>query len=195
MGLKDFLFGTPGRIENVPTLTGGQGDLLSQLLGGLGGEGGGLEMGLQNIMGLLSGDPGALEAFQAPAIRQFEEQTVPGLAERFSGLGSGAQQSSAFGQALSSAGAGLSENLSAQRAGLQQNALSQLQSLLGLGLGTQAFQPTQIAGTEGFAQGALKGLGSLAGGIGSSVLGAGTMGALTPGVRGFSGGLRKLLGG
>lgn len=169
MGLKEALFGTPGRIEAFPTMTGEQQQLFSQLLGGLGGP---LSSGLGNLQALLSGSPEALEAFQRPAIRQFEEEVVPGIAERFSGMGAGAQGSSAFGQQLGAAGAGLAERLSAQRAGLQSQALSQLSQLLGLGIGTKAFQPLQIPGQEG-------GLGKLLGGVGQGLGMAG--GAMLPG--------------
>jgi len=159
-GFSDFFLGRGGRTEQVPTVTPQQKGVLDQILGGLGGQGfggGALGSGLQNIFNLLSGDQGALDAFQAPAIRQFEEQTVPGIAERFSGLGAGAQRSSAFGQQLGAAGAGLAENLSAQRAGLQSDALSQLRGLLGMGLGPQ-FQNQQIPGSEGAIHGILQGL-------------------------------------
>ena len=159
MPISDFLFGKKGKLEQFPTMTPEQQQLLSQLLGGLGGP---LGMGLQNIAQLLSGDPEALQAFQAPAIRQFEEQIVPGLAERFTGAGAGAQRSSAFQQALGGAGAGLAERLSAQRAGLQQGALGQLGGFLGAGLGAQPFGYQFTPGRGGF-------LGGLAGGAGGGL--------------------------
>lgn len=190
MGLMDSLLGTPGRIENVPTMSGEQSQLFAQLLqglGGQGGQGGPLQAGLGNLMGLLSGDQSALEAFQAPAIRQFEEQTVPGIAERFSSMGAGAQGSSAFGQQLGAAGAGLAENLSAQRSGLQSQALSQLSSLLGLGVQTPTFQSMQIPGQEG-------GLSKLFGGLGTG-LGLAGGAALPGGLAKFGGILKTLLGG
>jgi len=57
----------------------------------------------------------------------FAEQTIPGIAERFSKLG--AQKSSAFGQQLGAAGAGLEGNLAAQKQGynLQQQQMLQKQ--------------------------------------------------------------------
>jgi len=192
--IKDFFFGRGDRFEQIPTVTGGQQNILDQILGGLSGGGfgeGPLGAGLQNLMQLLSGSPEALEAFQAPALRQFEEQIVPSIAERFSGLG--AQRSSAFPQALSQAGASLAEQLSAQRAGLQSGALSQLQSLLGLGLQPQ-FQLASIPGQEGLFQKFAGGLGEILGGLGKKALGAGLLGAITPGVRGFKGGLRQVFG-
>ena len=161
--------GTPGRIEALPTLAPEQQQLLGGLVGGLGGP---LQQSLSGLMQLLTGGGEAEQAYAAPAMRQFQEQIIPDLAERFSG----AQQSSAFQQALSQAGAGLAERLAAQRAGLQAGARGQLSQMLGLGLGTSPFQYQTIPGTEG-------GLGKLLGGIGTGFgLGGG-------------GWLSKLLGG
>lgn len=104
------------------------------------------QSGQNFLQSLLQGGPEAFKQFEAPLMRQFQEQTIPQLAERFSGLG--AQSSSAFQQALGQAGAGLSERLAQLRSGLQFQALgpalqyaetpfSQAQSLLGT-----AFQPS-----------------------------------------------------
>jgi hypothetical protein len=157
-GISEFLLGKEPSMQQLPTMDPQQMQLLSQLLGGLGQP---LGQGLQNLSQMLSGEPGALEAFQAPAMRQFQEEIVPGLAERFSGMGAGAQRSSAFQQALGSAGASLAERLSAQRAGLQQGAMGQLSQLLGMGMGQRPFGYMQQEGTPGF-------FGSLAGGAGQA---------------------------
>jgi len=69
---------------------------------------------------------------------QFNQQTIPTLAERFSSMGGqGGQRSSAFPQMLGQAGAGLEEGLAAGQAqfGLQHQQL--LQQLLGIGLTPQ----------------------------------------------------------
>ena len=106
--------------------------ILSQLLSGQGGQQGGPLGFLQN---LLNPSTESAAAFEAPFKRQFQEEIIPGLAERFSGAGAGAQKSSAFQQALGQAGAGLSENLAGIRGGMQmqglQGALQLLQSVLG----------------------------------------------------------------
>jgi len=147
MGFLDFLFGKSGKSFPVQTMTGEQSDLLKQLLSGLSGP---LSSGLGNLQALLGGGEEAYKAYEAPAMRQFNEQIIPGIAARFSGLGAGAQGSSAFPQALSQAGASLSENLAAQRAGLQSQALSQLLGFLGQGLGQQSFQYQQRQPDLGF---------------------------------------------
>jgi hypothetical protein len=71
------------------------------------------------------------------ARENFQTQTIPGLAERFTALGGGAQRSSAFQGALGQAGAGLESNLAALQSqfGLQQQ--NNLMNLLGIGLTPQ----------------------------------------------------------
>jgi hypothetical protein len=69
------------------------------------------------LQDIFSSDPESFKKFAAPYMRQFNEQTIPGLAERFSGAG--AQSSSAFQNALGQAGASLQENLAGLKTGLQ----------------------------------------------------------------------------
>ena len=75
---------------------------------------------------------------------RFRTQTIPGLAERFTNMGQGAQSSSGFQDALGRAGAGLHTDLAGMRSqfGLQQ---------LGLGLRPQfenVLRPRQPGGME-----------------------------------------------
>jgi hypothetical protein len=162
MDIMDFLFGHKASYEQVPTMDPQQMQLFQQLLSGLsGGNAGGGAMGsgmgfLQNI---LSGDT---SKFEAPLMRQFNEQTVPGLAERFSGAGAGAQSSGAFGQQLGAAGAGLSENLGALRGGLQMQALGPLMQMLQTGMGAKPFETMYKPETQGF-------MGAMAPGIGQGL--------------------------
>lgn len=88
-------------------------------------EGGITEDELYNLGGdylknLFSGD---FSAFEQPLIDQFEQQIVPGIAERFAGMGAGS--SSGLNLALAEASKGLSTQLGAQKAGLMQNLLPQ----------------------------------------------------------------------
>jgi hypothetical protein len=184
--LSKFFFGRPSRFEQIPTVTPQQQNILNQLLEGLQGP---LGAGVQNLQQLLSGAPEAFEAFQAPARRSFFEQTVPQIAERFTGAD--AQRSSAFGQRLGQAGASLEENLAAQRAGLQSQALSQLQNLLGTGLRPQ-FATTQIPGQTGFLQNLLSSLGQVGGAVGTTALGGGLSGLLAG--QGFRPGIQRSFG-
>jgi hypothetical protein len=99
--------------------------LMSMLQGGAGNIQGNplYQSGSSYLQNILSNDPEAMKAFEAPHLRQFNEQTVPGLANLFGGLG--AQSSSGFQQALGQAGAGLQENLARVRGELQQGAAGQ----------------------------------------------------------------------
>jgi hypothetical protein len=190
----------PSGYSSISTLDKGQKNVLNQLMQQLSQmfRGGGADIqqnplyqsGASYLQNLLSGSPESTSAFEAPYLRQFNEQIVPGLAERFAGMGAGAQSSSAFRNALGSASSGLQENLAALRAGLQGQASDQalqyaqqpfanLSGLAGLGLGTQtkAFMPKQ----QSFWQQLLT---SGAGGVGQGV---GSLGGMW--------GLSKLFGG
>lgn len=173
-----FFTGRKERYEQVPTLTGGQGQLLNQLLGNLGpgGLGGqGYASAIQNLLGIIQGSPESYRAMEAPARQAFSQQTIPDILERFSGAG--ARSSSGLQQTLGQAGRGLETDLAAQRANLQQNAVQQLLSnFMGqsqLGLGTQAFENVFRPSEPGFLQQALSaigpGVGALAGGYGSAM--------------------------
>lgn len=168
--LRELLFGKKERIERAPRLTQEQQSLLSNLMrgGGIGQmplyqAGGGL---LQQILG--GQDTGAA-ALEAPAMRQFQEEIVPGIAERFAGLlDSGG--TSAFPQALGQAGAGLAERLAAMRSQRQMGALgpalqyAQAPGAQQLGLlGIPAFESMLRPETGGILGGALSGLGAGAG--------------------------------
>lgn len=176
----------PAGYNQLSTMNKGQRGLLQQLLSSLQGQSSNLQQsplfqqGSSFLQNLLSGSPEATAAFEAPYMRQFNEQIVPALAERFSGLGSGAQSSSAFSQALGAAGSGLQENLASLRGQMQLGALPQalgyaqqpisnLQgfSQLGLGTSTKAFAPKQLPFWQqlllGASQGGSQALGSMFG--------------------------------
>lgn len=149
----------PKGYDTVSTLNPQQQSAFSQLMAAL------QPLGLSSanyFQQLLSGSPEAFSAFEAPYKRQFEEQTVPGLSERFAGLGG--LSSSGFQQALGQAGAGLSENLASLRGGMQSNAAGQgmsgLQNLLGMS--TQSIMPQQLSFLQQL-------LSSLSGGIGQGI--------------------------
>ena len=109
------------------------------------------QSGNQYIQNLLSGNPEAYAAFEAPLMRQFQEQTMPGIAERFAGMGTGAGAggSSALYNSLGRAGADFSTNIANLRGNMQMQALPQaLQyaqqpySNAMSGFGVQSFQNT-----------------------------------------------------
>lgn len=164
------LFATPESTQQFQLKTPGQQGLQNQTIGAAG-----------NLLQQLMGGGGFNFAPLAQQARtQFQTQTIPGLAERFTAFqgGQGGQRSSAFQGALGSAGAGLEQGLAsdAARFGLQQQGLNQnLLSML-LGSGQQQsfsnlFRPRQpglfenllTGGVENFKQYAPQIISALAG--------------------------------
>jgi len=127
--------------------------------------------------GLLSDNPADFDAFAAPEMRQFNEQTIPDLAEQFAGMGSGNLSSSGFRNAAVSAGTDLSERLGALRAQLRQSGAQGL-----MGLGNQSLGQFNENIYEQPTPNALSSLAPLAGtalsAFGSPLLGAAGTGAL-----------------
>lgn len=162
LGAASSLFsrGRRGRTQQIPTMTPQQQQFQSQLLEQLGQL---TPEALSRLQEILGGDEEAFSKFEAPYLRQFERDIIPRIAERFGGsLGShGALNSGALNQALAAAGTDLQTNLAALRGGMQQQALSQLQGLMGTGL-QQQFTPAYRPPTPGF-------LGALAPGLGAGL--------------------------
>jgi len=145
MGFFEALFGSPAKQSSSFSKgqRGGIQDILntiSQIKQG----GGGIE-NIQNQPGYAQGldwlmsmfnDPEFFKSFEAPLQRQFQEQTVPELANRFASMGSGGSTgSTAFRNQLAREGSNLSTNIAALRGGMQQQAIPQL-----LGYAQQPFQ-------------------------------------------------------
>ncbi len=173
MSFSNFMFGSQPSLEKVDTMNKGQQQYQNstlQMLNQMLGKGGGVGQANNFLQQLLSGSPEAFQNFEAPYMRQFNQEIVPGIAERFSGMGSGAQRSSAFQQSLGQAGAGLSQNLASMRSGMQMNGISQLLNML------QSLNPTamkdsfaymQNPGSQGFLAPMLgAALGGMTGGLG-----------------------------
>lgn len=100
----------------------------------------------------------------------FYQQTVPGLAERFTALGAGPRYSPGFAQTLGTAGAGLEESLAALESQYDLQRQNQLQSLLGGllsgGLGKGSLENIISPSQPGFLESILS---ALLPGIGRSV--------------------------
>jgi hypothetical protein len=161
--LMESLFGKKESFDQLPTMDPQQTQLFQQLISGLSGGnagGGAMGSGMNFLQGILGGDT---SKFEAPLMRQFNEQTVPGIAERFSGMGAGSQGSGAFGQQLGAAGAGLSENLGALRGGLQMQALGPLMQMLQQAMGNRSFENIHRPSTPGFMGQMGQGMGQAAG--------------------------------
>lgn len=124
--------------------------------------------GQDYLMNLLGGGPGAFSAFEAPYMQNFQQNIVPGIAERFAGLGtgSGAGSSSGLYNSLGQAGRNLQTDLAGLRSGLQMQALPQAlgyaqqpYSNTLAGLGVQPFGYTHEPGQGGLFGNILAGLG------------------------------------
>lgn len=190
-GIFDFLFGSKDKLERVPALNQQQNSALSQVLqnlGVLGGPGGAYEGAQSYLSDLLNPEGEAYDRFSAPYLREFNEQTLPGIAERYAGAG--ALSSSGFGQSLGAAGAGLSERLAALRGQLMQQgasgAFNQYNQLANQGLGTKSFGFQQRQGTPGF-------LGQVAGNVAQNATWGGLKGFGQDVASGF-GSLRNSIG-
>lgn len=123
-GMGNFMFGRKPRTEQMPLYTPQGQESLNWLM----------SQGRQNA------DFGGIEDRYK---KQFNEETIPGLAERFSAMGGG-QRSSAFQGALGRAGSDLNSQLAALRSqyGMQQ---------LGMGLRPQ-FENVMHPAQPGFLQ-------------------------------------------
>lgn len=209
MGLGDFLFGSDPKVEKLPLLNKGQERLLNRATGGLARQGmpqfldqtQGYNQGLNYLLNLYNQSPDAFDKFKAPYMRQFQQEVVPGIAERFSSMGAGSRNSSAFNQAMARAGEGLSGTLASQMEGLKSNLLSQLlgfssapmsqyQNLLNGLLGVRSFENIYQPGTQGMVApmmgGLASGIGMALGGPLGGALG-GSLGSMMSGAMGGGG--------
>jgi hypothetical protein len=80
----------------------------------------------ENWLQDLFNDPSFFNKFEAPMMRQYEENTIPDLANRFAGMGTGgALGSTAFRNQAVREGSNLQANLAALRGGMQQQGVNQ----------------------------------------------------------------------
>ena len=160
---SSFLFGGEEGIMQTPNFTPGQMKLFEQLLGqAQAGAGPSFDF----LSRLLAGDEDLMKSLEAPAIRGFEEQIAPGIAERFTSMGAGARGSSGFQQQIATAGSRLAQQLGEQRTGLRMSALDrmlqQIQAPLGYKPYTQNYLPRQPGILEALGLAGAQGLGKMA---------------------------------
>lgn len=168
--IGNFFTGTPEKRENISTLRPEQEGLYNQLINsglqpGAGGAFGGAS---DYYRGLLSDNGADAQAFSAPALRQYQQDIVPGISEQFAGMGSGGLSSSGFRNAQNQGSVDLAERLGALRANLRQSGAQGLANIGQLGLGNFSQNVSTQQGTPGFLSSIAPALGSAAGsGIGS----------------------------
>ena len=167
MGLLGGFGGTSkDKNKQLPTMNPDQLRLLkqiNQMLGPQGQLGEGYGQSLDTLKDWMDPNGEAYQRFADPYMKEFEQQTVPGLAERFAGMGGGmggGLSSSGFGQALGAAGGNLQSQLAQLKAQLAGSAASQMMGqygqMAGQSLGARPFgyQHTQGGpgvGTQAFA--------------------------------------------
>lgn len=148
-GIAGGLMGGGSGMRKVPTLSKSQQQLVNNQIQQalqLQGHGGGYQNAIGLLQQYLNPQSDIYNNFEQPYLDEFNQQTIPGIAERFAGFGGGqggALSSSGFGQALSSAGANLQTNLAQMKSGMQRNAildlLNQYNSLSSGALNAQPF--------------------------------------------------------
>ena len=185
MPLLQGLFGQGGQQGSSfsEQQQGGINDILSQIKGLKGNpqditQNQNYQQGQDWLGNLFGNDQGFWDKFEAPLQRQFEENTIPDLANRFGAMGSGGSTgSTGFRNQLGREGSNLHTNIAALRGGMQQqgvnqalqygqqptsNLLQMLQQALGTGMNNQYKAPS--GGLLGPALG--EGLGAITKGFG-----------------------------
>lgn len=135
------------------------------------------QSGVDYLQNLYSQSPEAFERFKQPYMRQFEQEVIPSISERFASSGSGGNlSSSSFNQALARAGEGISTSLGGQMEQLKAQMIPQLlqygqapgdqySNMIMNALGISPFENTYQPGNTGFLGQAM---GGLAQGFGSA---------------------------
>ena len=191
MGIKDFFFGNKPENKKQNLLTGGQGnflDMMMQQLSQMGGQGGGMGNAMNILQQYLDPNSEIYKNFEQPYINEFNQQTIPGIAERFAGAGGGmggGLSSSGFGQSLGAAGANLQAQLASMKSGMQKDAVgsmfNQYNQMANQGLGTRSFENQYFPGTGGL-------VGNIAQGVGAGIGTGGGMGLASYAGKRFFGG-------
>jgi len=164
-GAKDFFLGTPEVRENVSTLRDEQEPLYQQLQNSAmnRGAGGAFGTAADYYRDLMSDDSADYDAFAAPAMRQYNQDIVPGLSEQFAGMGAGGLSSSGFRNAQVQGATDLSERLGQLRAQLRQHGAQGLQNIGSQGLQNYSQNMVTQQGTPGMLSTIAPAIGTAAG--------------------------------
>lgn len=173
-GFGKLLFGSSGTRENVSNLRPEQEGLYNQLQNAGKGRGAGGAFGesADYYRNLLSDNSADYNAFAAPALRQYNQDIVPGISEQFAGMGAGGLSSSGFRNAQIQGATDLSERLGALRANLRQSGAQGLQNIGQQGLQSYSQNMETQPGASGilrdFAPAIGTAIGSFAGPVGAA---------------------------
>jgi hypothetical protein len=154
---NEWLFGSDDKFKKLNNYNAGQNQNLNQLTDLTQQGGQGAQDVLKYLMQFMDPNSDIYKNFEAPYRQEFEEETIPGLAEQYAGKG--ALSSSGFGQALGSAGAGLQTKLAALKSGLQRQAgqdiFGQYNQQANRSLSSSPFDYKQKSGTGGILNNAI----------------------------------------
>lgn len=183
--LGRFFTGTPAKRENVSNLLPQQQGLADQAINagmyrGAGGAFGDVADYYRNNM---SDNPLDFNAFAAPALRQYNEEIVPGISEQFAGMGAGGLSSSGFRNAQVQGATDLAERLGALRANLRQQSAQGLQNIGQAGLQNFSTNMETDPGTQGLLP------------MAAQAIGSGVTSGLSGGISNWFGGRGKRVGG
>jgi hypothetical protein len=169
--LKDMWLGRDVQLQQKPTGTPEQGqfnqNIIQQLMQMM--QPGGAYGQSQDWLSGLYG-PNAFKNFSQPYNQQFEQQVLPGIAERFAGFGanSGALSSSGFGQALAGGASDFQSKLAQLFSQLQMQASGQIgqqfNQLANTGLNYQPFAYYERPGMQSMGMQFMNALAGAAGG-------------------------------
>lgn len=184
--LGNFFTGTPEERENISTLRPEQEGLYNQLISAGQGPGAGGAFGnsadyYRNLLGDNNAD---YNAFAAPALRQYNQDIVPGISEQFAGMGAGGLSSSGFRNAQVQGATDLSERLGSIRASLRQAGAQGLANIGQQGLQNYSQNMVTQPGTQGFLSSLAPAIGTAAG----AALGGPVGGAIGNGMGNWFGG-------
>lgn len=176
-GIGDFLFGSKDKMKKFDQYSRGQNQFLESILSQLqsmNGVGGGYQQALGLLQNYLNPQSEQFRNFEQPYLDQFNQEILPGIAERYAGAG--ALSSSGFGQALGSAGSNLQHQLAAMKSGLglqsAQGLIGQYNQLGQNALGAQPFGYRMKQGSGGLLAPILGGIGTAFAGPFGSALGS-----------------------
>lgn len=177
-----FFTGTPEKHKRVSTLLPEQQGLFQQLqnAGMNQGAGGAFGGAADYYRDLLSDDSSTFNAMQAPEMRKFNEEIIPGLSEQFAGMGAGGLSSSGFRNAAVNAGTDLSERLGAIRAQLKSQGAQGLSNIGQMGLGNYSQDVMTQPGSQGFLGSVANLAGNALGQFGGNFFGGSSFGKSSP---------------
>lgn len=153
MDLGSFLFGKEEKLKKFKQFDPQQenlfGSFIQQLMSGSGGVGGTQDL-IKRLQDMLNPDSQYYKDIEEEQMGEFNEQTLPRLAEQFAGgAQGGALSSSGFGQALGGAARGFKRDLQGQKSNMIMQALQQLLGQNQQALSAQPFGYAQMGASPG----------------------------------------------